>query len=231
MLVNDGRALIITGASKGLGRELVDYFLKKSIVVIGISRGRCDIIHENYFHFQLDISKEIEVKTLFRDLKKSFSNIQCLINNAAISYSNNVLLTSAEEAKKVFDSNFIGSFLMTKETIKYMKKLNSGRIISVSSILSKKFVSGSSMYSASKAALENFLQVLRREVKEYNISIDLVRLSAIYNIGMSNKLTEEAKKEIINISDSKKMINLQDTILKIDNLIHSDDLNLEIDIQ
>ena len=93
MLVNDNETFIITGTSRGLGKNLVNYYLNKSKNIIGVSRSSSSIIHKNYTHFTLDVSSENDVKELFRNIRKNFQNINCVINNAAASYSNNILLT------------------------------------------------------------------------------------------------------------------------------------------
>lgn len=229
--MNDNSTFIITGTSRGLGKDLADYYLNQSINIIGISRGESSINHKNYHHFSLDISNETEVKKLFRDFRKNFDNINCIINNAAVSYSNSIFLTSAAEIEKIIRINFIGNVIVIKEAVKLMKKKNSGRIISISSILSKKELPGTSIYSSSKVALEKFIGVFRKEIERLDVSLDIVRLSAVENIGMSNRISEEAKNVIVSSSFSKKLIKFDDIISELNKINISHTKNMNIDIQ
>ena len=229
--MNDRKTFIITGTSRGLGKDLAKHYLANSINIIGISRSASTIDHQNYVHFSTDIGDEIKVKKLFRYVRKNYSNIHCLINNAAISYSNNILLTSTDEINKIMKTNFLGTFIMSKEAIKIMKNNSFGRIISISSILSKKNLPGTSIYSISKIAIEKFQNLLRVEINNSNISFDIVRLSAIENIGMSNKISDEAKKTILNNSVSKKTVTLKKIIDEFDLLIFSKNKNLDLNIE
>lgn len=229
--MNDNETFIITGTSRGLGKNLVNYYLNKSKNVIGISRNNSSISHKNYTHCYLDVSNENDVKDFFRNVRKSYQNINCIINNAAVSYSNQILLTSAKEAENVIKINLIGSLIFIKESVKLLKKKNNGRVISVSSILSKKNLPGTSIYSVSKIALEKFIEIFRKEIENLEVSLDIINLSAIENIGMSNEISEDARNAILMSSLSKKLIKFEQIINEFNKIISSDEKNLNIEIQ
>ena len=202
MLVNDNETFIITGTSRGLGKNLVNYYLNKSKNIIGVSRSSSSIIHKNYTHFTLDVSSENDVKELFRNIRKNFQNINCVINNAAVSYSNNILLTPAKELEHVMKINLIGSFIVIKEAVKLLKKKNHGRIISISSILAKKSLPGTSAYSSSKVALEKLrppdldgmdkdvmLTRLRKNWPDWSEDAIMGQFS-IFSVNKDNKITK-----------------------------------------
>ena len=231
--MNDNQTFIITGTSRGFGKALAEYYLNRSINIIGISRGAASISNPNYSHYSLDISDENKVKDFYRSIKKNnnTNNICCLINNAAISYANRVLLTTSKEIESIFNINFIGNFLMTKEMIKLIKKNSFVRIISISSILSKKNLLGTSMYSSSKSALEKLIYIIREEHKETNISFDIIRLSAIENIGMSDEISEYARDSIVALSKSKKPLTIGKIVSQLDKIIFSKSININMDIE
>lgn len=231
MLVNDNETFIITGTSRGLGKNLVNYYLNKSKNIIGVSRSSPSISHKNYTHFTLDVSSENDVKELFRNIRKNFQNINCVINNAAVSYSNSILLTPAKEVEHVMKINLVGSFIVIKEAVKLLKKKNCGRIISISSILAKKSLPGTSAYSSSKVALEKFIEIFREEIENLEISLDIINLSAIEGIGMSNEISEDAKKAILMSTSSKKLIKFDDIIREFNKIIVSGKKNLNVVIQ
>ena len=96
--------ILITGTSKGIGRYLVDYYLKKGSKVIGCSRSEVTNKNENYHHYQLDIANEKSIKDMFLDIRKKYKNIDVLINNAGLASMNHVLLTPGEKAKQIIES-------------------------------------------------------------------------------------------------------------------------------
>ena len=67
----NNRIILITGNSKGIGFYLTKYFLRNGDTVIGCSRSKSNLKHENYLHFKLDITKEIDVRNMFYNIKKN----------------------------------------------------------------------------------------------------------------------------------------------------------------
>ena len=120
--------VLITGTRKGIGKELAEYYLDQGLAVAGCSRGDSSIQHEKYLHYQLDVSEEEKVVSMVRDVAKKLGRIDILINNAGIASMNHLLLTPYETVKKIFDTNFFGSFLFLREASKIMLKHKYGRI-------------------------------------------------------------------------------------------------------
>ena len=120
------RIIIITGTRKGIGRYLAEQYLQEGDIVYGCSRRICDIEHPNYHHTRLDVSDETEVVSFVRNVYKNHKHIDVLINNAGCASMNHFLLTPYDTAKKVFNTNFFGTFLMCREVAKYMVKNKSG---------------------------------------------------------------------------------------------------------
>lgn len=168
------RIIIITGTRKGIGRFLAEQYLQEGDIVYGCSRRICDIEHPNYHHTRLDVSDEAEVVSFVRNVYKNHKHIDVLINNAGCASMNHFLLTPYDTAKKVFNTNFFGTFLMCREVAKYMVKNKSGRIVNYSTVAVALNLHGELVYSASKAAIEQLTRVLADEIGESGITVNAV---------------------------------------------------------
>lgn len=168
------RIIIITGTRKGIGRYLAEQYLQEGDVVYGCSRRICDIEHPNYHHTRLDVSDEAEVVSFVRNVYKNHKHIDVLINNAGCASMNHFLLTPYDTAKKVFNTNFFGTFLMCREVAKYMVKNKSGRIVNYSTVAVALNLHGELVYSASKAAIEQLTRVLADEIGESGITVNAI---------------------------------------------------------
>lgn len=168
------RVIVITGTRKGIGRYLAEQYLQEGDIVYGCSRRICDIEHPNYHHTRLDVSNEAEVVSFVRNIYKCHKHIDVLINNAGCASMNHFLLTPYDTAKKVFNTNFFGTFLMCREVAKYMVKAKSGRIVNYSTVAVALNLHGELVYSASKAAIEQLTRVLADEIGESGITVNAV---------------------------------------------------------
>lgn len=168
------RIIIITGTRKGIGRYLAEQYLQEGDIVYGCSRRICDIEHPNYHHTRLDVSDETDVVSFVRNVYKNHKHIDVLINNAGCASMNHFLLTPYDTAKKVFNTNFFGTFLMCREVAKYMVKNKSGRIVNYSTVAVALNLHGELVYSASKAAIEQLTRVLADEIGESGITVNAV---------------------------------------------------------
>lgn len=168
------RIVIITGTRKGIGRYLAEQYLQEGDIVYGCSRRICDIDHPNYHHTRLDVSDEADVVSFVRNVYKNHKHIDVLINNAGCASMNHFLLTPYDTAKKVFSTNFFGTFLMCREVAKYMVKNKSGRIVNYSTVAVALNLHGELVYSASKAAIEQLTRVLADEIGESGITVNAV---------------------------------------------------------
>ena len=168
------RIIIITGTRKGIGRYLAEQYLQEGDIVYGCSRRICDIEHPNYHHTRLDVSDEAEVVSFVRNVYKNHKRIDVLINNAGCASMNHFLLTPYDTAKKVFNTNFFGTFLMSREVAKFMVKAKSGRIVNYSTVAVALNLHGELVYSASKAAIEQLTRVLADEIGESGVTVNAV---------------------------------------------------------
>ncbi|MDX9814018.1 MAG: SDR family oxidoreductase [Sulfurimonadaceae bacterium] len=168
------KIVLITGTSKGIGEALARHYLKKGFVVAGCSRGKSSLEHKNYRYFSLSIADEKAVVGMVRAVKKEFGKIDVLVNNAGIASMNHILTTSKDSISKLFDTNFLGTFLFSREVAKVMMKQKSGRIINFSTVAKPLKLEGEAVYAASKAAIESFTQIAAKELSPFNITINAI---------------------------------------------------------
>lgn len=168
------RVIIITGSRKGIGRYLAEQYLAEGDKVYGCSRRDCDLEHPNYSHTCLDVSNEADVISFVRNVYKENKHIDVLINNAGCAAMNHFLLTPYTTAQRLFNTNFMGTFLMCREAAKYMMKAKTGRIVNYSTVAVALNLHGELVYSASKAAVEQLTRVLADEIGETGITVNAV---------------------------------------------------------
>lgn len=165
---------IITGTRKGIGRFLAHYYLDKGHIVIGCSRSESDLEHDNYHHYIADVSDEKQVKDLVRAVYKKFGKIDNLINNAGIAMMNHIIFTSASAVERVFGTNYLGTFIFTREVSKIMMKKSYGRIVNFSTVAVPIHLDGEAIYASSKAAIVELTKIAAKELGSYGITINAI---------------------------------------------------------
>jgi len=168
------KVYIITGSSKGIGKELVLYYLSQGNIVSGCSRSDSTIEHENYRHHSLDVSNETDVVKMVRATKREFKRVDVLINNAGIASMNHFLTTSFSSVQNIFSTNFFGTFLFSREVAKIMMRQKHGRIVNFTTVAAALKLEGEAIYGASKAAVENLTQTTAKELASFNITVNAI---------------------------------------------------------
>ncbi len=166
--------ILITGTSKGIGQALANYYLENGEIVIGCSRGESSIKNDNYRHFSLEVNDEKAVIKMIREVKKEFGKIDILLNNAGMASMNHILTTSVSSVEKIFATNFLGTFIFTREVSKVMMKQKYGRVVNYTTVASALRLEGEAIYAASKAAIENFTQTSAKELAPFNITVNAI---------------------------------------------------------
>ena len=166
--------MIVTGTRKGIGMHIAKHYLKEKCLVAGCSRKEAAIEHEHYHHYKLDVSNEKAVVAMVKDVRSFAGRIDVLINNAGIGSMNHLLLTPAVTVKKVFNTNYFGSFLFLREAAKVMVKQRYGRIINFSSIAAPIRLEGEAVYASSKLAVECLTQIAAKELGEFGITVNAI---------------------------------------------------------
>jgi len=168
------RVALVTGSRTGIGRHLSERLLDQGWLVVGCSRKPAGWEAENYTHLEADVSKEEQVKAVFRHLIQHHGRLDALINCAAAASMNHVLLTPASTVEKIMGTNVGGTFLLCREAAKLMRKRKFGRIVNFTSAVVPLRLAGEAVYIASKSAVAALSQVLARELAEFGITVNVV---------------------------------------------------------
>ena len=171
------KVVVITGGSDGIGKALVELYLNKGAKVATCARNYQKLYQlqsantgKPLFIHATDVSKEIDCKGFIDAVIKEFGTIDILINNAGVSMRALVKDVDFETIKRVMDINFWGTVYCTKFALDHIIK-NKGTIVGVSSIAGYRGLPGRSGYSASKYAVNGWLEALRTELLESGTNV------------------------------------------------------------
>lgn len=162
------KVVLITGVSSGIGLEVAKRFIQNGDVVYGISRKSFSL--DGMTHIICDISSLEDCQKAVAEIISQQGQLDILINNAGMGTSGSIEYTSEEDARKIFNVNFFGTFFMCKATLPYIRQ-SKGRIINVSSVASKMFIPFQGFYSATKTAVDAISAALRAETKPYKVKV------------------------------------------------------------
>jgi short-subunit dehydrogenase len=170
MSVFNNQVVVITGGSDGIGKALVEQFLALGARVATCGRSQ-DKLNQLQVHHPgaslflkgVDVSKEQECEQFIADVIATWGQIDVLINNAGISMRALITETTTETLKQVMDINFWGTVFTTKAALPAILK-QKGVIVGVSSIAGYRGLPGRSGYSASKFALNGWLESIKTEL-------------------------------------------------------------------
>ena len=204
------RIALITGAAKGIGKAIVERFVRDNYFVIAVDVDNengtklvSEFGDENVTYQKIDICNETEIINLFQTLQKSFGKLDVLVNNAGIIRDNMIWNMPSDDFDLVVNINLKGTWLMCKEAAKLMKVQNSGRIVNIASRawLGNK---GQSNYSASKAGIVGLTRVLALELGKYNVYVNAIAPGLI-DTPLTQKLEKEVLQKLIEAQPTKRM--------------------------
>ena len=165
---------LITGTRKGIGAHLARHYVALGHRVHGCSRKAPEWSLEGYTHHEADVGDEKAVRQMFAAIRKSEGRLDHLINNAGAAAMNHFMLTPTATAEKLFRTNFLGTFICSREAAKQMKDQGSGRIVNFTTVAVPLRLAGEAAYAASKAAVEELSRVLARELGEFGITVNSI---------------------------------------------------------
>ena len=215
--------IIITGASRGIGKYLLTHYVKKGEQVLGIANSTIPDDEICQYYYQLDIRSENAVKHFVNGHADKWNNI-ILINAAGISYSAFAHKTDMEQWREVIDTNLIWLFSVIKEVLPIMRNNNYGRIINLSSVVAQRGVAGTSAYASSKSALWGLTKTLAVENASKNITVNNINLG-YFNIGMIDRVPQQLLTTIIDNIPAKRLGNPEEILNSIDYIISTAYLN------
>lgn len=208
-MVQIRKTAIITGGSRGIGKEVAILLAKKGINVVICSRNHNEISRvveeiKAMYHasevlgLRCDISISIEVNSLIKSTVERFGGIDILINNAGIMFVKKLIDTLEEEWDQTINTNLKGAFLCSKAALPYMIHKKSGVIINVSSGAGKVGFENISAYCASKFGMMGLTESMAWEVANYNM-----RIMAICPGEVDTKMQESTDQEYYKLNKDK----------------------------
>lgn len=182
--------ILVTGASKGIGFEMVKRFSKNpNTLVIAVSRNTDALTKlvkqkntTSILPLKADITKDSDQKKIFRTIKSLNLGLDVLINNAGQIVNKPFEKISAKELQSVYSTNVFAPFALIQTLLPLLNKKNKSHIVNISSMGgfqgSSKFP-GLSAYSSSKSALSGLTECLAEELKDRNIAVNCLALGAV----------------------------------------------------
>ena len=171
--------ILITGASGGIGKELVSKFvsLGGNVLGSGTKAEKLDLLKKKYPNIKVkkfDMAEHHRVEEFIDNVSLELGGLDILINNAGTNMDNLSLRMKDDEWKKVIDINLTSTFLLSKYAIKKMLKNKYGRIVNITSVVGHTGNLGQSNYAASKAGIIGMSKSLAIEYAKKNITVNCV---------------------------------------------------------
>ena len=202
----EGRAAIVTGGSRGIGRAIVKELAARGVAVaftFSKNQEMADALVAEIQNtggraraFQGDVSDAKSAEEMVRVVKSEFGSVDYLVNNAGITRDKLIMMMSEDDWDAVIDTNLKGVFNVTKPTVSVMIRQRRGSILNIASISGVVGMAGQTNYSASKAGLIGFTKALAKEIARRNVTVNALALGLI-ETDMTGGLPEEYKQKML----------------------------------
>ena len=214
-----GKNAIITGASRGIGREIALTLAENGANIVINYRNYNNEIEAlvkdieakgvKIVTVKCDVSNFEEVENLISEAKEKLGSIDILVNNAGITKDGLLMRMKQEDFESVLDVNLKGVFNTTKLITPIMMKQRAGKIINISSVVGLVGNAGQCNYAASKAGVIGFSKSIARELAPRGVNINVVAPGYI-DTDMTNGLSDKVKESILQTIPMKKMGSTKD---------------------
>ena len=198
----ENKVVLVTGASRGIGRAVAEAFAAGGAKVAGTATSEkgataiSDYLGDRGAGFVLDVSSQESVDALMAAVKEKFGDIDILVNNAGITRDNLFMRMKDEEWEAIISTNLTSVYRLSKAVIRAMMKKRFGRIISISSVVGKMGNAGQTNYCAAKAGIIGFTRSLAKEVASRGITVNAVAPGFIAT-DMTGALSDDVKNAIL----------------------------------
>ena len=191
------KKILITGATGGIGKELVKKFISLggNVLGTGTKTEKLDLLKKEYSNIKVkkfDVIDHERIEEFIDNVALELGGLDILVNNAGTNMDNLSLRMNGEEWKKVIDINLTSTFLLSKSAIKKMLKNKFGRIVNITSIVGHTGNLGQANYSASKSGIIGMSKSLAIEYAKKNITINCVSPGFIHS-NMTINIAEKVK--------------------------------------
>ena len=194
----NGRVALVTGSTRGIGREIAATLARcgARVAVVGRDAGRASeaasAIDGGARGYAADVSDTGQVSALVESVERDFGSLDILVNNAGLTKDNILLRLKDEDWDAVLGANLRGAFAAVRAAARGMMKRRWGRIINISSVVGLVGNKGQSNYAASKAGLIGFTKSVAKEFASRNILANVIAPGFI-ETDMTSAMTPEAR--------------------------------------
>ncbi|MFE1244541.1 3-oxoacyl-[acyl-carrier-protein] reductase [Fictibacillus sp. NPDC058756] len=202
----NNKSVLVTGASRGIGRAIALYFAKNGAKVAvnysGSEAKANEVVEEikanggTAFSIKADISSSEDVTNMVKSVIDEFGSLDVLVNNAGITRDNLLMRMKEEDWDAVINTNLKGVFLTTKAVTRQMMKQRNGRIINIASIVGVSGNAGQANYVAAKAGVIGLTKTTAKELSSRGITVNAIAPGFI-ETDMTGKLEEGIKEDML----------------------------------
>ena len=206
----NSRAIVITGTSRGLGRGLAESFLSRGFTVLGCSRSGASISHRDYLHLSGDLTERGFPEALVSWATREYPSLDSAVLNAGlVSSVLPVLSASMTLVDKILGANLHAPIGLTSILGKYFVRRRTGTLIAISSIAVPMKLKGAAAYSASKAGLETYMQILARELAPFGVTCNMVA-PALFDSSATSSFSDVWRRELLKQQDINRTMEIED---------------------
>lgn len=196
-----GKIAVVTGATRGIGKEIVYQYADSNAVVYAIGRDKkslaeIDCYAENIHSLELDITQLDSVKKVLMDIYKKENKIDILVNNAGVMNDALLGMISEDMIQEMFNVNVFSVIQMTQLVSRFMKRQKNGCIINIASIVGIEGNAGQSVYSATKGAVISFTKSAAKELASNGIRVNAIAPGMIDTSLLDNVPEEKMKQRL-----------------------------------
>ncbi|MBM7454720.1 3-oxoacyl-[acyl-carrier protein] reductase [Oceanisphaera litoralis] len=197
-----GKVVLVTGASRGIGRATAELFASRGATVVGTATSEkgaeaiSAYLGENGAGLVLNVTSVESLNQLLETIKQRYGDIDVLVNNAGITRDNLMMRMKDDEWQDIIDTNLTSVFRLSKAVLRAMMKKRHGRIVTIGSVVGTMGNAGQANYAAAKAGLIGFSKSLGREVASRGITVNVVAPGFI-ETDMTRTLNEEQRAAIL----------------------------------
>ena len=191
------KIILVTGANRGIGLNIIQRLNNDGYTVIGTSRtdDGANIISQEINSnggkgLKMDVTNQESINSAIEYIQDEYGTLYGLVNNAGITNDNLLMRMTEEQWLSVIETNLTSIYRVTKSIVKDMMKAREGRIVNIGSIVGMMGNAGQSNYSASKSGLLGFTKSLARELSSRNINVNSISPGFI-DTDMTKALSED----------------------------------------
>ena len=200
----DGKIVLVTGATRGIGKAIALTLGKAGATVIGTATSEVGANNVSQMlddekisgkGIVLDVTDNDQISKLDETIKKDFGSVDILVNNAGITRDNIILRMKEDEWDDIINTNLSSIYKMSKSVLRGMIKKRSGRIISITSVVGAMGNAGQTNYAAAKAGIIGFTKSLAREVGVRGVTVNAIAPGFI-ETDMTDSLPQDQKEAL-----------------------------------